>query len=351
MVANTDPVAYPTRVGRLIGLMVLLLTLLGCAWQPVSAQQAAPLRVVATNTILADLIENVGGDRVDITALVARNGDSHTFEPAPADADAIADAALVFENGLGLEPWLDDVFEASGSGAQRVVVTDDITPLRVADELETDAHGDATPGPLEAHPSEDTGTAVADHEEGDEGHDHGEYDPHVWFDVQNVQLMVSAIENALIAADEEGAAIYQANATAYQAQLNDLDAFVLEQVGQLTEDQRKLVTSHDTFAYFAQRYGFEIVGTALGSVTTESADPSANEIAALVDEIVASGVPAIFPENTSDPGLLEQLASEAGVTVGPELFTDALGDPDGEASTYLDMVRYDVAAIVTALQG
>ena len=320
-------------VARMFGVTALLVALVASLALPTAAQSDR-LQVVATNSILGDLVKNVAGEAADVVVLVPTGGDPHTYEPTPADAEAIADADIVFENGLGLEVWLDDVFEASGSDGQRIVVTDGIAAMRVADEPENG--GDAADAP-EATPAGDA--------------EEGELDPHVWFDVANAKTMVTAIETALVAADPDDATTYQANAASYQGQLDALDALVVAQIDTLAPEQRRLVTSHDTFAYFAARYGFEIVGTALGSITTEAADPSASEIAALVDAIDASGVAAIFPENTSNADLLEQIASEADVEVGPELYTDALGDPGSDGGTYIDMITYDVTAIVTALQG
>lgn len=320
------------------GVMALVVALVTGLVQP-GAAQSDRLRVVATNSILGDLVSNVAGDTADVIVLVPTGGDPHTYEPTPADAESIADADVVFENGLGLEVWLDDVFEASGSDGQRVVVTDGITPLRVADEPENGGDG------ARATPAEGAMATPA------EAAEEGELDPHVWFDVANAKLMVVAIETALASADPDNAANYQASAAAYQTQLDELDSLVVSQVGTLTVEQRRLVTSHDTFAYFAARYGFEIVGTALGSITTEAADPSASEIAALIDAIEASGVAAIFPENTSNSDLLDQIASEANVVVGPELYTDALGDDGSVGGTYIDLMTYDVTAIVTALLG
>ncbi|HEV2528074.1 MAG TPA: zinc ABC transporter substrate-binding protein [Thermomicrobiales bacterium] len=323
---------------RLVGVFAVMVALVAGLGRPTAAQ-TEPLRVVATNSIIGDMIGNVGGEDVEITLLVPMGGDSHTFEPTPADADALASADLVFENGLGLEPWLDDVYEASGSTATRVVVTSAVTPLPADGESheEGGAHEDE-------HAGEGTPGATDEH-------DHGEFDPHVWFDVANAQLMVVAIRDALVSASPERASVFEANATAYDGELAALDAYVVERTQSLPVESRRLVTSHDTFRYFADRYGFEIIGTALGSVTTESADPAAADIAALIDAIEASGVAAIFPENVSDPGLLEQIASETGVEIGPPLYTDALGDPDSEAGTYIDLVTYDVDAIVTALAG
>ena len=334
------------RAWRLAGVAALMVALAAGMVRPAGAQ-AEPLRVVATNSIIGDLVGNIGGDDVEISLLVPTGGDSHTFEPTPADADALASADLVFENGLGLEPWLDDVFEASGSSATRVVATSAIIPLPAGGESDDDEHAGEEPADDDEHAGE------AEHDgdgDGDE-HDHGEFDPHVWFDVANVQMMVVAIRDALVAAAPERAATFESNAAAYDGELAALDAYVVERAQTLPEEARRLVTNHDTFQYFAARYGFEIVGTAIGSVTTESVDPSAAEIAALIDAIEMSGVAAIFPENVSDPGLLEQIAGEAGVVIGPPLYTDALGDPDGEAGTYIDLITYDVDAIVTALAG
>lgn len=162
--------------------------------------------------------------------------------------------------------------------------------------------------------------------------------------------MLEAIRNALVGAGPDNATTYARNADAYLAELEELDAFVQEQVATLPEERRKLVTTHDTFGYFADRYGFEVVGTALG-ITIEASDPSAGKIAALVEAIRVTGVPAIFAENVSNPALMETIAREVGVELAPTLFTDALGEPGSEGATYLEMVRYNVTTIVTALAG
>jgi ABC-type Zn uptake system ZnuABC Zn-binding protein ZnuA len=308
-------------------LIVLALMVARCA--PAAAPQPVAvdkLSVVATFSILAGWVQIVGGDRVEVRALVGPGGDAHTFEPGPADGAALAEARLVFENGLGFEPWLDDLFASSGSQARRVAVTDGIEPRAENEEHVEDAE----------HPAEGE-------------LEHGEFDPHVWHDVRNAIHMVEIIRAALAQADPANQAIYTANAAAYVAQLEELDDWIVEQAATLPQDRRKLVTSHDTFGYFAQRYGFEIIGTALGA-STESADPSAGEIARLVDEIKATGVPAIFAENVANPRLMEQIASEAGVELAPTLYTDALGAPGSDGDTYLKLIRYNVTTIVAALQ-
>jgi zinc/manganese transport system substrate-binding protein len=316
---------------------------------PAPAADARPLKVIATYSILGDLVQNVAGDRVELTTLVGPGGDAHTYEPTPRDSAALAEADILFENGLLFEEWIDDLFAASGSQATRVAVSEKITPLAAPEGGH--GHGEEEHGHGEEPAASGTSEAGEEHGHGEEEHGHGEYDPHVWHDPNNAIAMVEAIRDALAAADPANAATYEANATAYLAELEALDAFVEEQVATLPDERRKLVTSHDTFGYFADRYGFEIVGTALGSLSTEVADPSAGELAELVEQIRASGVPAIFAENVSNPALMETIAREAGVELAPTLFTDALGEPGSEGATYLEMVRFNVTTIVSALAG
>ena len=272
---------------------------------------AAPgrLPVVATFSVLADLVQNVGGDGIALTTLVPPGADTHTFEPSPRDSVALVDSTLVFENGLAFEPWLDDMFAASGSAARRVVASEGLDLIAVGE---------------------------------------GELDPHVWQDAGNAVRMVERIRDALAEADSANAETYRANAERYLAELRELDAAIVAQVEALPRERRKLVTSHDTFGYYARRYGFDIVDTAMGS-STEEDEPSAAEIGQLVEEIKAAGVPAIFAENVANPRIMEQIAREAGVELGPPLFTDALAE-NGEGATYLDMMRYNTTTIVTALQ-
>ena len=282
------------------------------------------VEVVATYSILGDLVENVGGEKIEATTLVGLNGDAHTFEPAPSDNAELAEAEMVFENGLGFEPWLGDLYGSSGSDAARVAVTYPIEPLTVA-EGEQGHEDDA-------------------HEEG-----HGESDPHVWHDVNNAIVMVKSIRDALSEAAPGKARAYRRNAEGYIADLETLDADVREKVASILEEDRVLLTSHDTFGYFAERYGFE-ADTALPSASTEAGDPSAGETAELVEEVEASGVPAIFADNVSDPGVMGGIAAEAGVRLAPPLYTDALGEPGSEGGAYVGMVRYNVSTMSEALQ-
>lgn len=288
-----------------------------------NARRPGKLRVVATYSILGDLVQNVAGDSAEVTTLVGPDGDAHTFEPTPKDGVALVDADVIFENGVNFETWLDKLHKSSKSRAKRVVVTEGLQ-LREGECH----HKDHKPG---------------------EKHEH-EDDPHVWHDVKNAIHMVGVIRDALAEADPPNADKYKANAEKYLTTLEALDAWVVEKVATLPKQNRKLVTSHDTFGYFAERHGFDVVGTLLASVSTEASDPSPATFAKLVESVKAAKVPAIFAENVHNPKLMQRLAKEAGVKLAPPLFTDALGKPGSEGDTYEKMVRHNVTAIVEALK-
>lgn len=294
-----------------------------------ATSQSEPLRIVTTFSVLGDLVANVAGDAVEHTVLVGPDADAHNYEPSPADVVILGDAQLIFENGLEFETWLSSLVASSGSDATRIVVSDGV---------------EALPASEGEHEAEET-----EEHEGEDEVEHGEFDPHIWHDVQNAIFITETVRAALAEADPANAETYRANAEAYTAELEDLDAYIEAQVATLPEDRRKLVTSHDTFGYFAERYGFEVIGTVIPSVSTEAADPAAGELATLVNEIQAAGVPVIFAENVTNPSLLEQVASSAGVAVAPPLYTDALGSPGSAGDTYLGMMRYNVDTIVQAL--
>jgi zinc/manganese transport system substrate-binding protein len=278
----------------------------------------SPLRTLATYSVLGDLVANIAGDAIDLTVLVGPGSDPHLYQPTPRDAISLAEADLIFENGLAFETWLDDLYAASGSAAPRIAVNSGI------DLLTADKHAD--------------------------DHGHGEFDPHTWVSPRNTIRMVQNIHAALAAADPANSSTYSANAAAYIAKLEVLDHEIRTAVATLPPERRRLVTSHDIFAYFARDYGFEVLGAALNSFSTETADPSASAVAALVDDIRRTGVPAIFVENASNPALMQRIADEANVTLAPPLYTDALGPPGSGAETYLGMIRTNVATIVAALR-
>jgi ABC-type Zn uptake system ZnuABC Zn-binding protein ZnuA len=326
----------------------LLVALLVSGYASPGATRAQePVKVVATFSILADWVGTVGGDRIELTTIVPAGGDAHAFDPSPEQVASIAEADLIFEIGLGFESWLDDMVDASGSTAERVVVSDGMALLtaegaHAEDDHEGEEHADEADHHEEAH----------DEAHDDEAeHDHGEVDPHVWGDVQNAMSAVTTINDHLNSTDPDNAATYDANAAAYLTALDELDASISSSVETLPEDARKLVTTHDTFGYYADAYGFSVVGTALNSLSTEGGDPPASEIAALVGQIQDEGVPAIFAENISSNDLMQTIADEAGVTLAPPLYTDALGEPGSDGDTYIAMMTFNTDTIVTALGG
>lgn len=314
-----------------IFILVLLATavFVGCNRNPNGGDgggrftQPGKLRVVATHSILGDLVKNVVGDEAEVVVLVGPDGDAHTFDPSPQDGMTVADTVVLFENGAGFETWLDKLYASSGSKATRVVVTKGLKLRESEDEHDLSEKG--------------------------KPHTH-EADPHVWHDVKNAIHMVGIIRDRIIEIDPSHADTYRAKSAAYVSKLEMLHRWVEETTHTLPPERRKLVTNHDTFGYFADRYGFKIVGTVLQSVSTEAGDPSAAEFAKLVDAVKVEKVPTIFAENIHNPKLMERLAREAGVKLGPPLYTDALGKPGSTGDTYEKMVRYNVTTLVTALK-
>jgi len=282
------------------------------------------LKVVATTSLVADVVGAVGGDQVDLTRLMPLGADPHTFEPTPQDAAAISEAHVVFINGVGLEAFMDRLLANAGGDVPVVPVSEGVQLLAFAGD-----HGH-------------------DEEEGGAADDHGEDDPHTWFDPANVQVWVDNIENALISLDPAHAAEYGENARVYRAELDALDAWIREQVANIPQERRELVTDHSVFTYFAHAYGFEQIGVITVGSSTLS-EPSAQELAALQETIAEHGVPAVFVSTTVNPRLAEQVAHDTGVRVVP-LYTGSLSDGDGPASTYLAFMRYDVEKMVEALR-
>ncbi len=295
------------------------------------------LKVVATFSILGDLVAQVGGDRVDLVTLVGPDGDAHVYQPSPADAQGVANAAVIVANGLGFEGWMDRLVQASGTTAAIVTASDSVTPIAFAEEVKEDGHDDH-----EGHDDH------ADHaaEEEAHAHDHGAEDPHAWQSVSNVAIYVENIAKGLSAADPDGAEVYKANATAYLEQLSALDAEIIAAVAALPADRRTIVTSHDSFAYFAAAYGLTFVSPQ--GISTE-AEASARDVAALITQIREAGITAVFVENIADPRLLDQIANETGAKIGGTLFSDALSGPDGVAPTYVAMMRNNLEQLTAAL--
>jgi len=279
------------------------------------------IKVIASFSILGDMIKNVGGDRVEVAALVGPNGDAHVFEPTPADARAVSAADLVIVNGLGLEGWMDRLIKTSGYKGPVVVASQGIKPREMTQEEEEE------------------------HELGAK-HEH-KIDPHAWQNLANGQIYVENIAKGLSSVDSEAAPIYRANADAYKAKLDELDKWVKAEFSSLPKPKRRMITSHDAFGYLGAAYGITI-HSPMG-VSTES-EPSAGGVANLIKQIRKEKITAVFIENVSDPRLVEQIGKESGVTLGGELYSDALSKPDGPASTYIDMFKNNVPKIVAAMR-
>ncbi len=342
MISVSRHASHPTRSTQkffcMMAVAILAVTIVApLAGTPGQAHAGShKLKVVATFSVLGDWITNVAGDNIDLKILVPAGGDTHSFDPSPEQVADIADADLVFENGAGFETWLDDVYASSGTNATRVAVSHGVT-LRTLASTDAETHGNVH---TSATPASDHANASAS----------GSTDPHIWGNVQNAIIAVNSIEQALSTADPDNAAKYKENADKYVVQLQTLDTWIKSEVAKLPADQRKLVTSHDALGYYTDAYGFTIIGTALGTTTAE-AEPSAKQIAELVNQIKASGVKAIFAENIENPALMNSIAKEAGVTVGPVLYTDALGEPGSEGDTYIKAMTYNTTSIVNALLG
>jgi zinc/manganese transport system substrate-binding protein len=275
------------------------------------------LKVIATFSILGDFVKNVGGDRVEVVTLVGPNGNAHVYAPSPTDARKVADAKIVFVNGLGFEGWLERLVKASGTKAPIVVATKGIKPRERA--------------------------GGQDHD-----HDHGRADPHAWQSVANAKIYVTNIRDALVAADPPGKAAYDANAAAYLAKLDALEREVRETIGKVPTDRRRIITSHDSFGYFEAAYG--VVFTAPQGVSTE-AEASAKDVAAIITQIKKQKAAAVFLENVTDPRLVKQIASETGAKIGGTLYSDALTDDKGGATTYIDLIRHNLKQLAGALVG
>jgi zinc/manganese transport system substrate-binding protein len=294
-------------------------------------------KVVASFSILGDMVKNVGGDRIALTTLVGADGDAHVYTPTPEDAKALAGADVVFVNGLAFEGWMDRLVKASGTKAPIVAAASGIAP-REGEESHDRSGAD--------HHDHGHKHGKADAHEHEHGHDHGAFDPHAWQSVTNAQKYVAAIREGLVAADPAGAEIYKANAERYLGELSALDAEVKAAVAAIPQARRKVITSHDAFGYFAASYGLQFI--APQGVSTE-AEASARDVAQLIRQIRQEGVKAVFVENVTDARLIEQIARETGAVAGGTLYSDALSPAGGPAGTYIDMIRHNIKTLSAAL--
>lgn len=284
-----------------------------------AADKLPPVPVVASFSILGDLVRVVGGDRVSITTLVGPDEDAHAFEPRPADARAIAQSKLLVINGLGFEPWAQKLAQSAGYKGLTVVASQGVKTYALPDEKGHD----------------------------DKGHRHEETDPHAWQNPNNVALYVGNTAAGLAKADPAGAATYQANAAAYAKELQALDAWAKEQFAAIPLPKRKVITSHDAFGYLAAHY--QITFLAPQGIASDS-QPSARQVAQLIRQIQREKIRAVFLENMSDPKLLAQLSKDAGVSVGAALYSDALSSPGKPGATYLQMMRHNITQLTAGMK-
>lgn len=284
---------------------------------PATAQQTAPMPVVASFSILGDMIRQIGGTRVAVTDLIGPNEDAHGFQPSPAEARKLVATKVIFTIGLGFEPFMARLAKASGATAQSTVVSTGIVALG---RLKSKTHG---------------------HDDA-----HGEYDPHIWQSVSNAKMMATNIANGLINADPAGKAEYERSLAAYLAKLDALDADIRATIAALPADRRSAAIAHDAFRYFSRDYGFAF--NALQGISAEN-EPSAADMARIIRQLKQSKAPAVFLENVSDPRKVKQIASETSAKIGGTLYSDQLSLASGPAPTYIDMMRHNVREIAKAL--
>jgi zinc/manganese transport system substrate-binding protein/manganese/iron transport system substrate-binding protein len=273
---------------------------------------ASKLLVVVTTTQIRSMAQSVAGDLADVRSILTPGADPHEFEPKPSDVQAISKSALILKNGVGLDDWVDKIL--TNAGGQRPLVTVSAgVPIHAGDT------------------SEPAG------------------DPHIWFSVTNAMTMTRNIRDAFIQVDPAHAEQYRANTEAYLAKLTDLDKYIMDQVATIPPDKRKMVTNHDGFGYFIERYGLTFVGSIIPSMSTD-AEPSAQDVANLITRVKAEHVKAIFLESSINPQLAQQIGQDAGVQVVDTLYGDTLGDAGTPGGTYEGMMRFNTDTIVAALK-
>jgi ABC-type Zn uptake system ZnuABC Zn-binding protein ZnuA len=292
------------RLTPALAALLIAAVLFGCGDDGGSGD--ANVTAVATTTQVADLVRNVGGERVAVESILHPNSDPHEYEPRPSDAAAVAKADVVFRSGGDLDGWLDEVLDSAGGDAERVTLIDSVR--RIGN------------------------------------------DPHWWQNPRNAILAVAAIRDALIEADPDGRAGYERRAAAYTARLRRLDADVARCIDRVPAGKRKLVTTHDALGYFADRYGIEVIGAVIPSLSTQ-AQPSAQDVNELVDQIESEGVEAIFPEAALSKKLEQAISRQAGAEVGGRLWADTLGPEGSSGATYLGAMRSNAATLANGMSG
>ena len=323
---------------------------------PSTARADGPLVVVATFSILGDMVEQIGAEHVQVTTLVGPNGDSHVYQPTPTDARKVSEASVLVVNGLGLEGWLDRLIDASDFAGVHVVASSGIDPLRSKERHEDEDEGHHDEEDEGHHDEEDEGHHDGDDhamkeghasEDGLDLHDHGEFDPHAWLSLDNAKIYIGNIAAGLAAADPDNAAAYEANRARYVSEIDALDAEIRELTATLPEHRRTTVVPHVAFEYFGRSYDLTFLSPQ--GLSTES-EVSAKDLAQMIEVIRDRDIPAIFVENISDQRLMLRISDETGVPVGGTLYPGALSEPGGKAPTYLDMMRHNAETIVSALK-
>ncbi|CUJ16530.1 metal ABC transporter substrate-binding protein [Achromobacter xylosoxidans] len=306
-----------------------------------AAHAAEPLPVVASFSILGDIVREVGGDDIKLGTLVGPDGDAHEYEPTPGDAKKLAAARILFVNGLDFEAWLPRLVKAAGFTGPTVVASKGVTPRKFAGhEHGTHDHGHGGKDHDHDH-DHDHGAGEGQH------HHHGDADPHAWQNLANGVTYARNVAEGLAAADPARADAYRKRADAYIARLQAADAAARKAFAAIPAERRKVVTSHDAFGYFGDAYGVDFIA-AMGVSTT--AEPSAGDVARIIEQVKRDKVPAVFVENITSPRLVQQIARETGAKVGGTLYSDALSKPGQPGATYLEMFEWNVRQLTAALR-
>ena len=316
---------------------------------PTTTWAKEPIPVVATFSILGDMVERIGGEHIVVTTLVGPDGDAHVYQPTPQAARAVAEADLMFVNGLDFEGWLERLAQAAAFDGALVVATDGIEALTFDEHGDEQDDHDEHKDDHDDHEDKDHKDDYDKHEgEHDDhaGHDHGAFDPHAWQSLTHAVTYVDNITAGLAKADPENAADYYANRATYVAEIEALNVDVTAMMAGLPEEKRTVVTSHDAFGYFAHAYGLTF--EAPQGLSTES-EVSAADVAELIEQIREEGISAVFIEAIADNRLLKQIANETDATIGGTLYSDGLSNAEGPASTYLDMMRHNAETLSKAL--
>lgn len=313
MKSNNDLIQQPRVVRR--RLLALLAMSLGLTALPAHALTREPIPVAATFSILGDMVKEIGGERVRLTTIVGPNMDAHGYEPTPKDAKALNEAKVLVLNGLDFEPWLPRLVEASGFKGRQVLASDGVQVRHL--------------GKGESH----SGRA--------------EVDPHAWQDLNNGKIYVRNIAAGLSKADPRNAAYYEGRATGYLARMKSLDTEVRAAMASIPPERRRVISSHDAFGYFGAAYGIEFIP--LAGLSNQS-EPSAGELAKLIESARQANVSGIFIENMGNPALAQQVARETDTLMGGTLYSDALGPADAPAATYLGMLSWNAGRLVYVLK-